>query len=493
MDDAWPPPSKDDLPYGGDRAPNYRRRRLVVATAAAVSVALVAAGSYLVLGGDDDDAADSGGAADSWDVVVVQQPSGTVTVHDRSGDEIASAETDLVGVADVGLAGAVVLGLEGSPAEDGLGLLDLDDASITRLDVSFGDVRRLGRSALLLASEAAGVGLELVVTADARTLDLAALADGENPLFDPASARVDDAGTFVAFNELRSSETVVVDVAAGTGASLPGSLVDLAFERVLTITNRGDTVLLDLSEAGGERVGTVETAPVRAAMLVDAATALIVTADGVVSSVDFEEEAVDEVTLLAPLLPVPPGADPAVDTDIVAGGLALGDRSRMALFGERFVAFVDAAGTLVRSVDVPMRQLPWLEPTGADRCLSVGQPGGPYTLLDSTTGAIVTAFGEGVLVADSADGCRVAFAASGTGVDVVAGLDVDRRVDEPVLTLSADGSAVVQGSVRSTTWVDLGTPSDSASGEGDEAGGAADDEPVELIARRATGAAFART
>jgi len=487
MDDAWPPPSKDDLPYDDDRAPNYRRRRAMVAVVGVVAVAMLGAGMYLVFGRDGDGTGDGDDAVDSWDVVVVQQPGGTVTVHDRSGDEIASAETDLIGVIDVGLPGTVVLGLDGSPAEDGLGLLDLDDASIARLDVSFDEVRRLGHSSLLLASDATGSGLELVITADGRTLDLADLADGDNPLVDPASARVDDAGTYVAFNELRNSETVVVDVAEGTGASLPGSLVDLAFDRALTITNRGDTVLLDLSEAAGERVGTVETAPVRAVMLVDATTALMVTADGVVSTVDFEEETVDEVTQLAPLLPVPPGSDPVVDTDIVDGGLALGDRTRMALFGERFVAFVDATGVLVRSVDVPTRQLPFLDPTGAHRCVSVGQADGPYTLFDSTTGVIVTAFGEGVLLGDSDDGCRVAFAPSGSGDDVVAGLDVDRRSDEPVLALSNDGSAVVQAGGRSTTWIDLAP----ASGDGDTT---ADDanEPVELLARRVVSAAFAR-
>ena len=71
-------------------------------------------------------------------------------------------------------------------------------------------------------SDASGTGLELVDAGDGSTTDLLALADGDDPLADPGSVRVDDAATHVAYTDLRSSETVVVDVAAGTGASLPG-------------------------------------------------------------------------------------------------------------------------------------------------------------------------------------------------------------------------------------------------------------------------------
>lgn len=473
MDEAWPPPSVDDDHYArhGRRAPNYALRRVVVLVAV---VAVVAGAAFLVFGRGDD--GDDGGDASvaGWDVVVIQQPDGTVTVHDADGEELLSADTDLVGVDDVGLEGAVLLGLDGEPATDGLGVLDLDGGGVEELEVSFDEVRRLGRSSLLIAHPADGAGLELVVPAEGRTIDLVELARGPNPVVDPLSVRVNDTGDIVAFDELRNSESVVVDVIASTGSSLPGSLVDLAFDRVLTVTNRGETVLLDLSETNGERVGTVETPRVVAAMLVDSTTAIAVTAEGVVSRVDFGDERVEEVVELAPVLPVPPGTDPAVDTEIVLQGVALADRTRLALFGERYVAFLDESGELVRSVDVPMRQQPRLDPTGTERCLTVGADTGPATLLDGTTGAIVTAFAEGTVVAASADGCVVAVTDTTSGV--VAGLEVDRSVDGAVVALAGDGSASVQTAARSAELVAVG----------DDTG------PVELIERRATSATFAR-
>ena len=395
--------------------------------------------------------------------MVVQRGDGAVSVLDRDGDEVSTATTDLLGVTDIGLDGKVLLGIDGDPAEDGLGVLSLEDGSIDAIDVAFDQVRRLGRSSLLAVSDASGTGLQLVDAGDGSTTDLLALADGDDPLADPGSVRVDDGATHVAFTDLRSSETVVVDVAAGTGASLPGALVDLADDGVLTVTNRGDTVLLDLSQVTGERVGTVETAPILAGMLVGDATAVIVTPEGVVSIVDFGDESVDEVTRLATVLPLPPGTDVATDPEIADGAVVLADRTRLALFGERFVAFVDASGALVRSVDVPDRVDVFLAPVAADQCVSVGDDGGPYTLLDARTGVIVTSFDDGTLVGDGADGCVVGFAATdATGDDLVAGLigatdadRVDQRLADRVLAISADGTAAIDSDGTTVSWVDL--------------------------------------
>lgn len=461
MGNPWPPPSADDEHYGaGHDRPNYALRRAIVAV---VVLALVGGGLWFTFGGDGDDDDAATGSARSWDVVVLQRADGTVSVLDRDGDEVATATTELLGVTDVGLDGKVLLGIDGDPAADGLGVLSLDDGSIDEIDVAFDQVRRLGRSSLLAVSDASGTGLELVDTGDGSTTDLLALADGDDPLADPGSVRVDDAATHVAYTDLRSSETVVVDVAAGTGASLPGALVDLADDGVLTVTNRGDTVLLDLSQVTGERVGTVETAPILAGMLVGDATAVIVTAEGIVSIVDFGDESVDEVTRLATVLPLPPGTDVTTEPEIADGAVVLGDRTRLALFGERFVAFVDAAGALVRSVDVPDRVEVFLDPVTADRCLSVGEAGGPYTLLDAGAGVIVTSFDDGALVGDGADGCVVGFAASdAAGDDLVAGLGgdegtdrVDRRLAGRVLAISADGTAALDDDGGTVSWVDL--------------------------------------
>ncbi|MEZ5224470.1 MAG: hypothetical protein R2743_23485 [Ilumatobacteraceae bacterium] len=453
MGTPWPPPSSDDL-VDGDRSPNYVLRRAVVGLAALAIVAVLGIVGWRALAGDDDSDT-TGDTARPWDLVVVQLADGSISVVDRDGEEIATADTELVGVADVGIDGLVVLGLDGDPATDGLAVLSLADGTITELDVSYAEVRRLGRSSLLLAADAAGTGLELIDPATSTTTDLLALADGDRPLADITRVQIDDDAEVLAFTELRDFETVVVDLANDEGVSLPGSLADLAFGRVLTTTNRGDTVLVDLSTTDGERVGTVEMAAFRAVMLVDDARAIAVSSDGLVWRLDFADESVEQVTDLAPVLPVPPGTDPA-DTRLVAEGVVLADRTRLALFGERFVAFVDADGALVRSVDVPSRQEPFLEPAGAHRCLAVGDDGGPYTLLDAEAGVIVTSFDDGELIADRDDGCVVAYAAASTGDDdLVAGLGLDRRLAGDAVAMSADGTSVVEVTTSAVQVVDV--------------------------------------
>lgn len=453
MGTPWPPPSSDDL-ADGRRSPNYALRRAVVGLGALVVVAVLGVVGWRTFTGDD--GSDSAGTtARPWDLVVVQLADGSISVVDRDGEEVATADTELVGVTDVGIDGAVVLGLGGDPAADGLAVLSLADGTITDLDVSYDEVRRLGRSSLLLAADAAGTGLELIDPATTTTTDLLALADGDRPLADITRVQIDDGAEVLAFTELRNFETVVVDLATGEGVSLPGSLADLAFGRVLTTTNRGDTVLVDLSTTDGERVGTVEMAAFRAVMLVDDARAIAVSGDGLVWRLDFADESVEQVADLAPVLPVPPGTDPA-DTQLVAEGVVLADRTRLALFGDRFVAFVGADGALVRSVDVPDRMQPFLDPVATQRCLVVGDDGGRYTLLDAEAGVIVTSFDDGELVDDRDDGCVVAFAAaSADDDDVVAGLGLDRRLEGDAVAMSSDGTAVVEVTPSAVQVVDV--------------------------------------
>jgi hypothetical protein len=453
MGTPWPPPSADELDEtsGAYRQPNFLLRRAVVGI---VVVALAAGGLWFALGRGGDEESSASTVGRGWNTVVVQRSDGTLTIHDRDGQEVATAETDLLGVTDVGLDGAVLLGLGGDPATDGLGVLTLDDGSITELEVGSDELRALAGTPLLVAHDATGTALELVDPGRGSTLDLLDLADGDAPLSDVTTVRASDDAAFVAFNELRNFETVVVDVAAGTGVTVPGSLVDLGFGRVLTMTNRGATVLLDVSDTTGERIGTVETVRPAAIMLVSSDRAVAVSATGVVSTIDFSDESVDEVTQLATVLPVPPGTDVATDPEIVLGGIGLTGHTRLALFGERFVAFVDEAGSLVRSIDVPAQVQVFLDPGPAQRCLAVGQASGPYTLLDAEDGVIVTSFDDGVLVGDSDDGCVVAFQGSGTR-GVVAGLDLDQRLEATVRALSADGSAVVQANTRDASIVDL--------------------------------------
>jgi hypothetical protein len=469
MGASWPPPHEDDTRYG--RGPNYRMRRTIVAVGALAVLAAVGGGLWVAVGGGDDEAGPGAMEATDWNTVVIQRPDGSITLvggadelaSDDGVDEVDVATTSLRGVIDVGLSGSVVVGTSGSPSKDGLGVVDLDSGEITELGVGFDGVRRLAGSSYLVSYDAAGGGLELIDAATATVIDLLALVDGDDPLAAPESVRVDPETGHVAFTELRRFETVVVDVANETGQALPGALVDLAFGRVLTVTNRGDTVLLDLSATDGTRIGTAEVAPIAAAMIVDEATAIAVAADGAVSRVTFADGdgSVEELPTLAGQLPTPPGSssgeDAAVVDDLVAGGLVANNHQRLVVFGDRFVAAVDATGGLAGSVDVAEQLDPFLDPDPFDRCITVGTVGGPFTVVDTDTASIVTAFDDGSLINASQDGCVVVFRESTTSSrgDHIAGIGVDRRTNEPVIALAADGSAAIFGSTSGTMLLDL--------------------------------------
>ena len=161
------------------------------------------------------------------------------------------------------------MGVEGTPATDGLGIIDLETAEVRVLDVGGDDVHQVGDAPYLVAADADGTVLELVDPVAGTVTDLLVLAGRTDAIADVASLRADPEVRHVAFTESRGSETVVVPLAdGGDPVSLPGALADVAFGRVLTTTNRGDSVLVDLSRDDGTRVGTVESATPVAMMLV---------------------------------------------------------------------------------------------------------------------------------------------------------------------------------------------------------------------------------
>lgn len=454
MDAPWPAPDADSGATYGLRRPNYRLRRLVVAGGVLALVATVAA--VVITRGGDDGGSTQTGAVRGWDTVVLQDPtSKAIRIVDGDGKEIATTRTDLVGLLDVGLDGRIVVGTVGDAAEDGLAALDLDTGALTDLQVSYPQVRRLGDSSLLLASDGLGTGLELVDVATAEVTDLLALTDGvDEPFTTPESVLVDPGHEHVAFTELKSFETYLVTVADGTAVSMPGSLVDLAFDHVLTSTNRGDSALLDLSDLTGKRVGTVEVATPRAAMLVDDSHAIVVTAAGKVLRIDFGDESADDVVDLAPTLPTAPGA--AADAELVGGSVRLANHTRLALLGDRFVALLGPDGALVKSVDVAALGTPLFGSDMADLCVVVGAAAGPYTFIDAQTGGIISSFTDATVRGRSADGCTVAVGSGATG-NAVVGIGVNAALGHPVVALSDDASSVVVSDSRATQRVEVGS------------------------------------
>lgn len=449
MSSPWPAPDADEAVDG--RSPNYLLRRVA---AAVVAVAVVAGGFVLVkrvMGGDDDSSTSSRGGARSWDTVVLQDSkTRAITVLDRSGDEISTAKTQLLGVTDVGVDGRVVVGLQGDPATDGLAALDLESGELTDLKVHYTTVIPIGTSGVLLSTNGAGSESELIDVASGTTIDLLDQVDTgvDDALVVPSSVRVDEQRTHLAFTEVRSFETYIMSLEdlSAPAVSVAGSIVAIAFERVVTATNRGDSVLLDLSSYDGERLGTVEVPPPAAVMLVDDSSAIVVGRDGTVRRADFGDESVDDVVDLAPVLPTAPGA--AEDADLVTNGVAIASNTRLALFGERFVAFVGADGQLIKSID----QAEAMNPRSVDpedRCLVVFGSDSPPVFIDVEGGSIIGALTDSAVARSSHDGCIVlTVPMNATTKARVIGPDFDEKLDndQRFLALSDDGTgALVSG------------------------------------------------
>jgi hypothetical protein len=472
MDTTWPPPA--DRGHEGGRYPNYRMRRAMVFGAAVAVVAVVVA---VVVRPGGDDGTPSASDVAAWDTIVLQDPTtGAISIRDRTGDEIALGATDLRGLVDVGAEGAVVVGVEGTPATDGLGIIDLDTAEIRVLDVDGDDVHQVGGAPYLVAADADGTVLELIDPVSGTVTDLLALAERPDAIADVASLRADPEVRHVAFTELRGSETVVVSLTDdGDPVSLPGALADVAFGRVLTTTNRGDSVLVDLSRVDGTRVGTVETATPVAMMLVDDSTAIAVAADGTLSRLDFGNEDVSTTDDLVGALPVPPGSPTDGTYPLVASGAVLADHTRLALFGDRFVAFLGPDGVLVKSVDVAELVEPVLDIDAPDHCLLVAAGrSGPITYIDADTGGIITSATGAAVRGVSADRCTAAIDQR-AAADVVVGIGTNIVSPRTVAALSLDGTAVLQADATGTSVLVL---------DGEETIDLADTRLVGVFARR---------
>lgn len=455
--------------------PNFALRRATVVLAALLVIG-GGIGFVLSLGDDagtDEQVADAGAAvATSWDVVVLADPladplTGTVTVHDATGAEVARVSTDLQGVLDVGLPGVVVLGAAGDPAADGLGVLDLATGTIARLAVGLPVVDRLGTSPYLLASDSTTGALGLVDVAGVRVIDLLALA-GTDAVVVPDTVRVSDDARFVAFSELRNGQTIVVDLsrpdAAPTAVVLPGLLADLTDTRVATTTNRGATMLVDLYDTAGARLGTTETVPLVGVMVVGDTALVAVGTDTSVVQIDASAGTAEADTtlrerVLGVLGDTVPAAIEARSAQVVF------DHRRVAVAGAGWAAIVDDAGTVVAATAVEGSSTTIGSATPAQRCVLVfGSPSEPSTLIDASTGTVIASFDPSVPIGTSVDGCTVARQGFGTtpgswrGYRVV-GPDLDIAPTDRVVALAPDGSAaIVSNGGTALLRFDDGTP-----------------------------------
>ena len=428
-------------------------------------------GFLLSLGDDESPDSDTAGtgveATAAWDVVVLDDPvADIVTVHDADGAEVARVATQLQGVLDVGLPGSVVLGVAGDPAADGLGVLDLATATITPIDVSLPVVERLGTSSYLLASDQSTGAVQVVDVARGRVIDLTTLA-GDGAVVVPDTVRVTDDASRLAFSELRNGQTVVVDLAdtidPPATVVLPGLLADLTDTRVATTTNRGPTMLVDLYDVAGTRLGTTETAPLVGVMVVGDTTMVGVGTDASLLRIDAAAATADARDDLQQQLGDLLGE--GARSVAVRGAQVVLEHRRLAVVGARWSAFIDADGSVVSASVLDIENTSIDAAATTQRCVLVyGSPTEPSTLFDATDGTAIATFDPSVPIGASVDGCTVARQGFGTLPGSwrgyrVAGPDLDVAPTQRVVALAPDGAAaLVSGGGMSLLRFDTDKP-----------------------------------
>ena len=475
MSTPWPAPSAGDNESARGRRPNFALRRAVAASAVAV-VAAGVVGIVVTRRGSDDDAAAV--AIPRWDTVVTQDlDTGTITVYDREGAEVSTVATDLIGVSDVGTPGLVLLGNLSTSSTTGVGVLHLATGEIDELrmrtDVADGHDGEPFRVGYDLSTKR----IELLDVVRSTVVDLLSFVDTDDPVVLPESVRVDSAGAHVAFSELKRSETLVVNLESSEAVTMPGVLVDLAFDSVVTLTNRGDTVLLDRYDLSGERTGTVEVIGPAALMLVDPTTAIAVSPDGTITRVDFEAESATDVGAVATGVGestettvrasaddsgAADGTDDAGSTAgitevaLITGGFELMDHRRLVVFGDTVVASVDGDGGVLGTtlLDEPLVPRPGVGP--AQRCaLFTNRALTASALIDAETGAAVAPLDGGRPVGQSDDGCTVALDdPKGDGTRLVTGSAIS-SLPGTIDSVSADATAALQVDAQGIAVVDL--------------------------------------
>ena len=428
-------------------------------------------GFLLSLGDDESPDSDTAGtgveATAAWDVVVLDDPvADIVTVHDADGAEVARVATQLQGVLDVGLPGSVVLGVAGDPAADGLGVLDLTTAAITPIDVRLPVVERLGASPYLLASDQSTGAVQVVDVARRRVIDLTSLA-GDGAVVVPDTVRVTDDASRLAFSELRNGQTVVVDLTATNDPPatvvLPGLLADITDTRVATTTNRGATMLVDLYDAAGTRLGTTETAPLVGVMVVGDTTMVGVGTDASLLRIDAAAATADARDDLQQQLGDLLGE--GARSVAVRGAQVVLEHRRLAVVGARWSAFIDADGSVVSASVLDIENTSIDAAATTQRCVLVyGSPTEPSTLFDATDGTAIATFDPSVPIGASVDGCTVARQGFGTLPGSwrgyrVAGPDLDVAPTQRVVALAPDGAAaLVSGGGMSLLRFDTDKP-----------------------------------
>ncbi len=298
----------------------------------------------------------------------------------------------------------------------GSGDFDQDDVQVRSVAIPAGStVTRLptGDALTLLVAPRERGDLLLVgasaAFAEPTVVDIATVAELDDPLLFAETARADPSATRLAVGDGRDFQTVVVGLDDAPVVFLPGVPMAVGDSLVATSQNIGPDAELGLFDPDGSRRATVPS-PRPVGGVIDDERFVYVTADGRILAAGVGDRDPEELGTIS----IP--ADDRVTTVRPALG-----HTRLVVSGARFEALVDLAGAVLHLTTFPA-EITTFEPDTAWTCLPVGGPDRADAVIDLSNGAALADLRADTVPVVAASGCAVALDRSGT-VSIVSGTD----------------------------------------------------------------------
>jgi hypothetical protein len=301
---------------------------------------------------------------------------------------------------------------------------------------------RIPTSRLLALTAGPPSGGEATVLVPETSLDVAALAQLDQPLVLTEAVKSDPAGRLFALPDARSFQTVLVGSDRDAATLLPGLPIGVSERVAVTMQPAGRRAELRFFSHDGERLAAADVPSAAVALLAADDHVILVTVDGDVLRVDTGDVEAKPVTTLE------------LRGDVVTGATAL-DGRRLVIGADRGVAVLDDEGRLLSSVELDdslLRQPVTRHPS--QRCVLVIAADGTAIMIDVESGDTLGMIDRVLSVGGaSLDGCTVSvvrtddFALMREGVE----LRVDR--DEVVVAVAPDGDHVAVRDRAGRAWL----------------------------------------
>lgn len=419
--------------------PNYFMRRALVVAAVVASIAGVAVLASRFVA-DDDAPSTSTAAAAEWDTIVLLDDDGIRLLDRDSTDEIEtySTDDDLLDAQSV-VAGKVLVTMTD---EGRITQVDLGDGSQRRSRSGPDETLRISRDHpdIAISGPDAGGDVTIIDTRDRSTLSVAGVAGLDEPIIFANEVLVNPAGTHVAVPVPTAFQSVVIDLDAETSEALPGRVIAIDDERVVTEQPAGNESELEFYDLAGDRLGSVDIAGPEATLLRADGTLLLVAGAGTISIADADGSVDDVGTLV----------DPDGRTVQINAGVRVAGGERLLAVGGRRVFVLDADGM---QLGVASGDISPITRSGS-RCAIATRSGAGSTVLDVETGAVITEIDSGSIATGSYDGCTASII--GTTPQLLSNGEVLTVEADAVAAVAPDGEAYVVLDGRDAEYVRIG-------------------------------------